>query len=85
MARPHHRKGHKEHLKQFQNRTSGNTGESKTKTKASSVFAVGGAVAGLAILYFATQGDFIWALGGTIVGGALGYMIGKNIEKAPKK
>ena len=57
MARPHHRKGHKEHLKQFQNRTAGNTGESKAKAKASSVFAVGGAIVGLAVLYFATQGD----------------------------
>jgi hypothetical protein len=51
MARPHHRKGHKEHLKQFQNRAAGNTGESKAKAKASSVFAVGGAVVGMAILY----------------------------------
>ena len=85
MARPHHRKGHKEHLKQFQNRVAGNTGESKIKSKASSVFAVGGAVVGMAIFYFATQGDFIWALGGGIVGAALGYLIGKNIDRAAKK
>jgi uncharacterized membrane protein YfcA len=85
MARPHHRKGHKEHLKQFQNRTAGNTGESKSRSKASSVFAVGGAVAGLAIFFFATQGDFVWAIAGTIVGAALGYFVGKNIEKAAKK
>ena len=85
MARPHHRKGHKEHLKQFQNRAAGNTGESKVKAKASSVFAVGGAIVGLAILYFATQGDFVWALGGAIIGAALGYLIGKNIDTAAKK
>jgi hypothetical protein len=85
MARPHHRKNHKGHLKQFQNRAAGNTGESKEKTKASSVFAVGGAVAGLAILYFATQGDFIWAIGGAIIGGGLGYLVGKNIDRAAKK
>ena len=85
MARPHHRKGHKEHLKQFQNRTAGSTGESKAKAKASSVFAVGGAIAGLAILYFATQGDFVWALGGAVVGAAVGYLIGKNIDRAAKK
>lgn len=85
MARPHHRKGHKEHLKQFQNRNAGNTGESKTKAKATSVFAVGGAVAGMAILYFATQGDFVWAIGGTIAGAAIGYLIGKNVERAAKK
>ena len=85
MARPHHRKGHKEHLKQFQNRVAGSTGESKAKSKASSVFAVGGAVAGFGILYFATQGDFVWAIGGGVVGAAVGYLIGKNIDRAAKK
>lgn len=85
MARPHHRKGHKDHLKQFQNRNAGSTGESKARSKASSVFAVGGAITGLAILYFATQGDFVWALGGTIVGAAIGYLIGKNIDRAAKQ
>jgi len=85
MARPHHRKGHKEHLKQFQNRTTGNTGESKAKAKASSVFAVGGAIVGLAVLYFATQGDFVWAFGGAVAGAAIGYLIGKNIDRAAKK
>jgi len=85
MARPHHRKGHKEHLKQFQNRTAGSTGESKAKAKASSVFAVGGAITGLAILYFATQGDFVLALGGAVVGAGLGYLIGKNVDRSAKK
>jgi hypothetical protein len=85
MARPHHRKGHKEHLKQFQNRVAGSTGESKAKAKASSVFSVGGAIAGLAILYFATQGDFVWAFGGAVVGAALGYLIGKNLDRSAKK
>ena len=85
MARPHHRKGHKEHLKQFQNRAAGNTGESKAKAKASSVFAVGGAIVGMALLYFATQGDFVWALGGGLAGGLIGYLIGRGIDKAPKK
>lgn len=85
MARPHHRKGHKEHLKQFQNRTAGSTGESKAKAKASSVFAVGGAVVGMAILYFATQGDLVWALGGAVIGAAVGYLIGKNIDRSAKK
>lgn len=85
MARPHHRKGHKEHLKQFQNRAAGNTGESKAKAKASSVFAVGGAIAGLAVLYFATQGDFVWALGGAVGGAVIGYLIGKGVDRSAKK
>ncbi len=85
MARPHHRKGHKEHLKQFQNRAGANTGESKAKAKASSVFAVGGAIVGLAVVYFATQGNFVWAIGGAVAGAAIGYLIGKNIDSAAKK
>jgi len=85
MAKPHHRKGHKEHLKQFQNRTAGSTGESKARAKASSVFAVGGAIVGLAVLYFATQGDFVWAIGGGVAGAVIGYLIGKGVDRAPKK
>ena len=85
MANPHHRKKHKAHLKQFQNRIASQTGESKEKAKASSVFGVGGAVVGLAILYFATQGNFVWALGGGVIGAAIGYLIGKNIDRAAKK
>ena len=83
MARPHHRKKHKEHLRQFQHRTEINKIEAKAK--ASSVFAIGGAVAGLAIFYFATQGDFIWAIGGAVAGGGIGYLIGRNIDRTAKK
>lgn len=85
MANPHHRKKHKSHLRQFQQRAASQTGESKEKTSASTVFAVTGAVVGIAVLYFATQGNFIWAIGGGIIGGVVGYLIGKNVDKAPKK
>ena len=85
MANPHHRKKHKTHLKQFQNRIASNTGESKVKAKGSSVFAIGGAVVGMAVLYFATQGDFVWAIGGGVIGAGVGYLIGKNIDRAAKK
>ena len=85
MANPHHRKKHKEHLKQFQNRVASQTGEPKAKAKASSVFGIGTAVAGLAVFYFATQGDFVWAAAGAIIGGVIGYLIGKSVDKAPKK
>jgi hypothetical protein len=77
-------KGHKEHLKQFQNRAAGSTGESKAKAKASSVFAVGGAIVGLAVLYFATQGDFVWAIGGGVAGGSSWLFDGKGVDRAPK-
>lgn len=85
MANPHHRKKHKAHLKQFQKRSSITTVESKEKASASTVFAITGAVVGIAVLYFATQGDFIWALGGGLVGGLVGYLVGKSWDKTPKK
>lgn len=84
MANPHHRKKHKEHLRQFQQRAAGQTGESKEKAKASTVFAVTGAVVGIAVLYFATQGNFMWAIGGGILGGVIGYLIGKSVDKSPR-
>lgn len=83
MARPHHRKKHKEHLRQFQHKADIKTVDAKGT--GSSAFAVVGAIAGLAILYFATQGDFVWALGGAIIGGGIGYLIGKSIDKPVKK
>lgn len=83
MARSHHRKKHKEHLRQFQHKSDINTGNAKGR--GSNVFAIVGAVAGLAILYFATQGDMVWALGGAIAGGLVGYLLGKSIDKAGKK
>ena len=84
MANPHHRKKHKAHLRQFQNRIASQTGESKVKATGSSVAAVGGAIAGFAILFFATQ-NFIWAILGAVIGAGVGYLMGKNIDRAAKK
>lgn len=82
MANPHHRKKHKEHLRQFQHR--GDMQTEKAKGSGTTVFAIVGATAGLAILYFATQGNFLWAIAGAVVGGGIGYLIGKNIDKGSK-
>lgn len=83
MARPHHRKKHKEHLRQFQHR-----GDMKTidaKSHGSSVFAIVGAVVGLAVLYFATQSNIVWALVGAAGGGVAGYLLGKSIDRSANK
>ena len=85
MANPHHRKKHKAHLKQFQKRATISTVESKEKASASTVFGITGAVVGIAVFYFATQGDLIWALGGAAIGGLIGYLIGKSWDRKPKK
>ena len=82
MANPHHRKKHKEHLRQFQKeRTSS---ESAPKGKAANIFGIVGAVIGLAIAYFAS-GNLIWVAVGAIAGGLGGYYTGKNIDNAGKK
>jgi len=82
MANPHHRKKHKEHLRQFQkNRI---TNESNAKGKAANIFAVVGAVIGLAVAYFAS-GEIFWVVVGAVAGGTIGYITGKNIDNAGKK
>ena len=83
MARPHHRKNHKQHLREFQkSRNSFRTGP---KGKGTNVFAIVGAVMGFAIAYFATDGNLIWMIAGTIVVGGLGYLAGKRIDESGTK
>jgi hypothetical protein len=83
MARSHHRKKHKAHLQQFKHR--GDTGTGKAASKGSNVFAVGGAVFGFAICYMAFSGSIIGMVAGVVVGGALGYFLGKKIDAGKKE
>ena len=80
MARSHHRKKHKEHLRVFKDKQDINYTSVKSKTKASTVFAIAGALVGFAVSYFATQGQLVWVAAGTIVGILAGYLIGKKID-----
>jgi len=79
MARSHHRKKHKEHLRQFKNK--GDTVSTTPKTKASGIFTAAGAVIGLAVTYFGTEGSIFWILVGVIAGGTAGFFIGRGIDK----
>jgi membrane associated rhomboid family serine protease len=83
MARSHHRKKHKQHLQQFKHRS--DTGTGKAASKGSSVFAVGGAVFGFAISYMAFSGNIAGMIGGVLVGGAIGYFLGKKIDTSKKE
>jgi len=80
MARSHHRKKHKEHLKQFKH--SHDTASPKVKSKATNVFAFFGAIIGLVIAYFASDVNLTWILVGTAIGGLAGYFTGRNIDAA---
>ena len=79
MARSHHRKKHKEHLRQF--KQSHDTISPKVKSKATNVFSFFGAIIGLVISYFASDVSLIWIVAGTIAGGLAGFFIGRNIER----
>jgi VIT1/CCC1 family predicted Fe2+/Mn2+ transporter len=78
MARSHHRKKHKEQLRQFKHKEG--TTYSTPKSKAANIFAIVGAIVGLAVSYFATEGSILWISVGLIVGGIAGYLIGRKVD-----
>jgi hypothetical protein len=79
MARPHHRKKHREHLRQFRQKEG--TRSSSSKTKASWIMATIGAVFGLGVSYIATQGELLWMLIAVIICTVAGYFMGLRIDK----
>jgi F0F1-type ATP synthase assembly protein I len=80
MARSHHRKKHKEHVRQFRQSHDTSVSSPKLKGKAVSIFTVVGALTGFAIGWFATQGSILWLIVGLLAGGAAGYLIGRKID-----
>jgi hypothetical protein len=80
MARSHHRKKHKQHLQQFKHSQDTVNDASKSKSSATWVFGIAGAILGFAVSYFATSGDWLWVAAGLIAGTAAGYLIGQRID-----
>lgn len=83
MARSHHRKKHKSHLQQFR-QSHEKSSSSSARAGAISVFTIAGALLGLAIGYFATEGTMLWIVVGLLAGGALGYLIGNRVDQQGK-
>ena len=80
MARSHHRKKHREHVKQF--RQSHDTATSAgSNGKATTIVMIVGAFTGLAVAYFASGGVLLWMTVGLIIGAAGGYFAGKKIDE----
>jgi hypothetical protein len=77
MARSHHRKKHKTHLRKYKH--SHDVSSSKGQGKATGVFIFGGLVIGLATGFFASNGSMIWVITGAVTGAIAGYFLGKKI------
>ena len=78
MARSHHRKAHKAHLKTYQ-QSQGTLKEKNRKTRVTSIFTILGAALGLAIGFFAS-GSLIAMLAGFLAGAGIGYYIGRRMD-----
>ncbi len=82
MARSHHRKKHKAHLRLFKNtQEAGTASYGKAKSKAIVVFGILGALIGFAVGYFGSNGSLIWSTLGLVGGTVTGYYLGRNIDK----
>jgi hypothetical protein len=81
MARSHHRKKHKQSLKQFKTSHDTATAATASRNRVSGkwMFAVAGLILGVAIGYFAS-GAMTWVAIGAIAGTAIGFLIGKKID-----
>lgn len=81
MARTHHRKKHKSHVRNFKQEKEGSglLEPKKSRSSGKLVFAIGGAVAAFVISYFATDSN-LWMGVITLIGAGLGYLLGNNID-----
>ena len=80
MARSHHRKKHKEHLRQYQHNQEGSSSKSK-KGRVTGTLTVVGTILGAAVGYFATDGVMMWIAFGAVAGGLAGYLTGRYFDK----
>jgi|GEM_PF-506619 len=87
MARSHHRKKHKEHVRQYRNtkdecqyRNTKDELVTEPKGKTFAVFTVIGVLTGMAIGYFATESSLLWMGVGAVAVGIIGYYIGRKID-----
>ncbi|MBK8951875.1 MAG: hypothetical protein IPM85_05750 [Chitinophagaceae bacterium] len=81
MARSHHRKAHKQRLKDYKH-VHEDLAHVRQKTGTTFVFTLLGIVLGGTVGYIATGGALLWIAAGIVVMGFAGYLLGKRVEKA---
>lgn len=84
MARSHHRKKHKAHLRQYQHSIEGTNPVSK-KSRVTGTFTVIGALLGTAVGYFASDGNLTWIGAAAAAGGVAGYLAGRYFDRETVK
>ena len=80
MARSHHRKKHKEQLRQFKHDNEGAGTSSAGRGKVTVLFTFIGAATGFAISYFAAGGTIVWICIALLAGAVAGYFIGRKFD-----
>jgi hypothetical protein len=78
MPNPHHRKKHK-HFQPPPHKE-----QTRKGGGAKSIMAITGAVIGLMIAWFATEGNFVWIGMGLAAGAIIGYSIGRSMDSDKK-
>ena len=79
MPTSHHRKKHKEHLRQFRQTSDVNSPSAKGKGNTGAICTFIGAAFGLAVGYFG-GGSIYLIIAGIVIGGIAGFYIGKQID-----
>ncbi len=84
MARSHHRKKHKSHVRQFKKERTQDSGNIK-RIKTFPVFTIVGGLLGLIVGYIATDGSIPGISIGLVVGAVAGFLLGRQIDKSSKE
>lgn len=81
MARSHHRKKHKSHVKQFRQAHDSTAGTRTRKGKVTPAFTIIGGIVGAAVGFFAAGGDLILIVLGFLAGAIGGYFVGRHLDR----
>lgn len=84
MARSHHRKKHKTHVRQFRKQQSSGSGGFR-RSSTFPVFTIIGGALGAVVGYIATGGEILWVVAGLVAGAAAGYLLGRKIDADSSK
>ena len=79
MPASHHRKKHKEHLKQFRHTNDVTTPVSKERGNTTIIFTIIGILFGLAVGYFGGLSIYLLLIV-AVIGAIAGYLIGKKMD-----